>query len=444
MDMMVNNTFKPIELYQHELRPKSQQHVISLRCEPLERVRIAFVGLGMRMMHTLERFAHVDKAEISVLCDISQIKLEKALSQLRGYGCPAPDIYCGAEDWKRVCERPDIDLVYISTHYDLHVPIAVHAMECGKHVAVEVPAATTLEGCWQLVDTAERTRRHCIQLENCNYGPFEMAALQMVKKGVLGELVHVEGAYIHDLKELLFDENGYWDMWRLKNHEQKNGNLYPTHGLGPLCHALDIHRNDRMEYLVSMSSNQFNLKSYAADKFGSNSDYAQRHYANGDMSSTLIKTTKGKTILLQHDITSPRPYSRSHLMSGTRGVIRQWPQPAMALTPNAKCYMPENEMRQMLLEFEHPIRHELQPIIDRLAASAPSVAKNVGMDYVMDYRLVHCLTHGLPLDMDVYDAAEWSCIVELTGWSANNYSVPVAIPDFTRGAYANALPLMYW
>ncbi len=435
--------FEPVEILHPPLRLENQRHVIGLQCEPLEQVRVAFIGLGMRMANTLERFVHLDHARIKILCDRSANKIMKAKEILSSYQYTMPEAFVGEEDWKKVCEHPEIDLIYISTHYDLHVPIAIYAMQCGKHVAIEVPAAISLNDCWKLVDTAEQTRRHCIQLENCNYGDFEMTTLQMVRKGLLGELNHLEGGYIHDLKELLFDENGYWNMWRLKHHEQKNGNLYPTHGLGPLCHALNIHRTDQLHYLVSMSSHQFNLTNYAVEHFGRTSDFASRRYANGDMNNTLIRTRKGKTILLQHDITTPRPYSRIHMISGTNGMIRKWPHTQIALSPNAQNYLTDEEMNRVLDENRHPIRTKLQPIIDRLGKTIPSIAKNEGMDYIMDFRLIHCLRHGLPLDMDVYDAAEWSSIIELSEWSVNHYSAPVAIPDFTRGAHQSASELHY-
>jgi predicted dehydrogenase len=431
MNHKVNH--QPAELFHAPPRQANQRHVIGLQCAPIDVVRVAFIGLGMRMANTLERFMHIDGAEIAVICDLSAEKIKKAQHLISSYNHPAPDIYDQPDDWRRICQRDDIDLVYISTHYDLHVPIAVYAMQSGRHAAIEVPASMTIEGCWQLVDTAEKTRRHCIQLENCNYGSIEMATLNMVQKGVLGELIHLEGAYIHDLKELLFNKDGYWNMWRLKYHEQKNGNLYPTHGLGPLCHALGIHRTDMMHYLVSMSSNQHNLSRYASLNYGETSDFARRDYANGDMNSTLIRTRKGKTILLQHDITSPRPYSRIHLISGTKGIIRKWPEPKLALHPHANEYLSAQQMNDLLREYEHPIRKELNPLIEKLGKTVPSIAKNEGMDFIMDYRLIHCLRNGHPLDMDVYDAAEWSAIVELSEWSANNFSSPVAIPDFTRG-----------
>lgn len=424
----------PLEIFKTPERAKNQKHVLELRCEPIEKVRIAFIGLGMRMNHTIKRFVYIPDAQIKVICDISSEKAENAIEILSNYNYAPVDVYTGVDDWKRICERRDIDLIYISTHYDLHVPIAVYAMQCGKHVAIEVPAATTIADCWKLVDTAEQTQRHCMQLENCNYGSFEMATLNMVQNGLLGEIVHSEGAYIHDLKKLIFDtEQGYWDMWRLKFHEKKNGNLYPTHGLGPICHAMNIHRGDSLHYLVSMSSNQFNLHQYAHEQFGCESEFSKKDYKNGDMNTSIIKTIKGKTIMLQHDITSPRPYSRIHRISGTGGFVEKWPGKGISLKPNGSEYLEETQMDELLKKFEHPVRKAYEQQIEKLEKEVCSIAKNEGMDYIMDSRLIYCLKNGLPLDQDVYDAAEWSSIIELSEKSVENYSMPMLIPDFLRG-----------
>jgi len=252
---------------------------------------------------------------------------------------------------------------------------------------------------------------------------------------LLGELVHGEGAYIHDLRHLLFNtENGYWNMWRLKYHEKYNGNLYPTHGLGPVCHSMNIHRGDRLDYMVSMSSGQFGLTDYAQRNFGSDSDFANRKYANGDINTSLIHTANGKTIMLQHNIVSPRPYSRIHMLSGTRGMVQQWPEPGITLDKNGSDFLSKETMALLLKEYEHPLIKEWAPVIEENAEN-DAITKNGGMDYLMDQRLIYCLQNGLPPDTDVYDAAEWSAIMELSARSANNRSKSVDIPDFTRGAW---------
>ena len=409
---------------------------IELKCDPIETVRIGFIGLGMRGTGAIARYTQIDHVEIVAICDLVQENIDKCQKILTKNGLPKAAAYSGENDWKKICERNDIDLIYVCTHWELHTPIAVYAMEHDKHVAVEVPAALTIEQCWELVNTAERTRKHCMQLENCNYDFFEMATLNMAQKGLFGEIVHCEGAYIHDLRFLNFDEKGYWDMWRLKHLEKEDGNTYPTHGLGPLCHIMNIHRGDKMNHLVSMSSNQFGMSLYAKNKFGDSSEYAKKTYKKGDMNTTLIKTENGKTILIQHDVTSPRPYSRLHTISGTNGFAQKYPQKGIALEPNAHYFLAEEKLDSLLKEYAHPIVKEIEE-------KAKEVGGHGGMDYIMDYRLIYCLRNGLPLDQDVYDAAEWSAIIELSRKSVENNSAPIEIPDFTRGVWKKINKVTY-
>jgi Oxidoreductase family, NAD-binding Rossmann fold len=437
-DRTGDKPFKAQELYPELPRDKGQTDVIELRCKPIDTVRMAIIGLGMRGSDAVHRYSFIEGVKIVALCDVVPGNVERAQKTLQERGLPKADGYTDSTDWKKICERNDIDLIYVCTHWDLHTPIAVYAMEHGKHVAVEVPAALTIEQCWQLVNTSEKTRKHCMQLENCNYDFFEMATLNMAQKGLFGEIVHGEGAYIHDLRWLNFDEKtGYWHMWRLKHNEKRNGNLYPTHGLGPICHVMNIHRGDKMEYLVSMSSNQFGMTAYAKEKFGANSDYAKRDYKNGDMNTTLIKTKNGKTIMIQRNVTNPRPYSRIHLISGLKGFAQKWPVPGIALEPNAHEFLPKDKMDSLLAVYEHPI-------VKEVGEKAKKVGGHGGMDFIMDYRLIYCLRNGLPLDEDVYDAAEWSSIIELSEKSVENQSMPVKVPDFTRGAWQKVKTVTYF
>lgn len=419
-------------------REKGTSDVLELRCAPMESVRIGIVGLGMRGADAVYRLSFVEGAKIVALCDIVPEKIAESQKTLEKRGLPKATEYTGEDGWKRLCQRDDIDLVYVCTHWDLHTPIAVYAMQKGKHVALEVPAALTIDECWQLVNTAEKTRRHCMQLENCNYDFFEMATLNMAQKGLFGEIVHAEGAYIHDLRFLNFnDTTGYWNMWRLKHLEKEDGNTYPTHGLGPLCHVLDIHRGDKMDFLVSVSSNQFGMSIYAKEKFGENSEYAKKTYKKGDMNTSIIRTAKGKTIMIQHDVTSPRPYSRIHMISGTKGFAQKYPKRGIALEPDAHRFLPEDKMEKLLKEYEHPI-------VTEVGEKAKEVGGHGGMDFIMNYRLIYCLRNGLPLDQDVYDAAEWSSIVQLSRISVENGSIPVKIPDFTRGAWNKIKGVTYY
>ncbi len=453
-------SFKPKVVYSVSPRPLGQYNVLELASEPIDTVRIGFIGLGSRGSEAIKRYTYIDGVKIVALCDIVPENVEKSKQFLIDKGLPAPDTYTGVEDWKLICEREDIDLIYVCTHWDLHTPIAVYAMEHGKHVATEVPAALTVDECWDLVNTAEKTRKHCIQLENCIYDFFEITTLNMAQKGLFGDIVHVEGAYIHDLRWLNFDLDGYWNMWRLKHLEKSDGNTYPTHGLGPVSHLLNIHRGDKMNYLVSMSTNQFGMTEYAKNKFGKDSDFAKREYKKGDMNTTIIKTEKGKTIMLQHDVTSPRPYSRLHTISGTKGFAQKYPKEGIALEiiydknavslpdvefdstkinyiKNAHSFVSETELDSLLLEYTHPIVKDIEE-------KAKEVGGHGGMDFIMDYRLIYCLRNGLPLDQDVYDAAEWSSIIELSRISVENSSVPVMIPDFTRGEWEKLKTVRYF
>lgn len=423
--------------YPEPKRAAGQTDVLALRTAPIETVRVAIIGVGMRGSTAVARYCQLDGVKIMALCDLDPKNIAQGQLAIQKYKKPDADLYSGVDDWKKICERPDIDLIYVCTNWQLHTPIALYAMTHGKHVALEVPGALTIEDCWKLVDTSEKTRKHCMMLENCNYDFFELATLNMAQQGLFGELMHVEGAYNHDLRWLNFDDKtGYWDMWRLKYNEQHTGNPYPTHGLGPIAHALNIHRGDKMDYLVSVSTAQKGMTIYAEEKFGKTSDYAKQEYALGDMNTTIIRTAKGKTIMLQHDVTSPCPYSRIHVLSGTKGFAQKYPVQVIALEPNAHEFLSQQKLDSLLKVYEHPFSKEI-------GEKARKVGGHGGMDFIMDYRLIYCLHNGLPLDMDVYDAAEWSSIVELSETSVLNGSTPVKIPDFTRGAWKKLNKLNY-
>lgn len=395
-------------------RHPSQHDVLELACTPIPVVRIAFIGLGKRGKESFNHYLYMDKVQIVAICDINLEHIEEAKQKLAEHSRPSAAIYTAVDDWKTICERQDIDLVYVCTHWKLHAPIAVHAMRCGKHVALEVPAALTIRECWMLVDTAEITQRHCIMLENCCYDRFGMAVMQMAQKGLLGEIVHCEGGYIHDLRRLDFIKKpSYLDTWN------QAGNPYPTHGIGPICQLLNIHRGDRLDYIVSCSSNQLTVPKVQYEP--------SKQFILGNMNTSIIKTIKGKTIVLQHDISSPRPYSRNYLVSGTLGFAEKRYEAIVALDKGDGAeLLVQKDLERLLTEYDHPFYKDL-------GEQAVKVGSHGGMDFIMDYRLIYCLNHGLPLDMDVYDAAEWSSIVELSAKSVELGSTPVRIPDFTRG-----------
>ena len=395
----------------------------------LDKVRIGFVGLGMRGPSAVERISYIDGVEIVGLCDQYEDRVESCQKLLEKQGLPRAKSYSGSKEaWKKMCQNPNIDLIYIATPWAWHTPMAIYAMDNGKHAATEVPAAITIDECWQLVETSERTKKHCMMLENCCYDFFELLTLNMARQGFFGDIVHGEGAYIHNLRELNFSKEGYAEMWRLKENQHRNGNLYPTHGLGPICQVMNINRGDQMEYLTSMSSNDCQMATIAKNLAAKDSffnEFATTHY-RGNMNTTTVRTHKGRTIMVQHDVTSQRPYSRIHLVSGTKGVASKWPDPARISTGHE--WLNDEEMKKL----EEQYTPEIVKLIGEMAKK---IGGHGGMDFMMDWRMIDCLRNGLPLDQDVYDAALWSAIAPLSEKSVANRSNSVDIPDFTNGAW---------
>lgn len=419
-------------------RAEGQTDVLQLKTEPLPTVRVAIIGLGGRGEAAVYRLRQVPGAEIVALCDIVEDRVKKANKELVDNGKPkAKEFYGDSSVWRQVTALPDVDLVYVVTDWENHAKMGIQAMKDNKHVAIEVPAALTLDEIWGLVDTSEKTRKHCMQLENCIYDFFELTTLNMVQQGLLGEIVHGEGAYIHELKTGWVGPDSRV-KWRFDYNRKHRGDVYPTHGLGPVCMAMNIHRGDRMNYLVSVDSKQISIIDYAKNKTGEDiSDFK-----NGEHTSTLIRTEKGKSILVEHNVTSPRPYDRMYQLTGTKGFANKFPVEGYALFSEnldpslTKGYdsfaphefVPEDVKKAIMEKYKHPIARELEE-------KAKEVGGHGGMDFIMDYRLIYCLQNGLHLDMDVYDLAEWCSLVPLTEISLENNSSPVEIPDFTRGSW---------
>ena len=401
----------------------------------MEKVRIGVIGIGARGGGAVSRLIRVPGAEVVGLGDVHEERVTAQLAKFEaGKKAQPKQLSYGSDDaWKRLCEAPDIDLIYITSPWKWHTPMAVYAMQCGKHAVCEVPAALSLDECWQLVDTSEQTRRHCMMLENCCYGFNEMLALNMCRQNVFGTLVHGEGAYIHErLNSLLAPKKYPSDSWRREWALHHNGTPYPTHGLGPICKCMNVHCGDRMTRLTSMSSNQFGLTEYCKEKFGPDSMEAGLVYQKGDMNITSIRTQLGRTIMMQHDTTSRRPYSRINLISGTRGLLADYPL-RIALEPSTHDWLKPEEQTKTVEKYTHPLWA-------KSGAAALAAGGHGGMDFLMDLRLMHCLTKGLPLDMSVYDAAAWSSIVDLSERSVRSGSDGINIPDFTRGAWQTTKP----
>ena len=418
-----------------EKRQAKGKPVMGLKKTPIEEVKVAFIGLGNRGPGHLKHVnALYPKAKITAICDIRKSQTDQALEILKKHK-NKPAVYTGTADaWKEMVQRDDIDLVIISTPWNDHVPMSVYCMEQGKHVAVEVPAAVTLEGCWKLVDAAETSQLNCMMMENVCYGDEELWILNMVDKGIFGTLTYAEAAYIHELRESMFSKTGYYNQWRIRHHLQKDGNLYPTHGLGPVAQYLGIERGDRFDHLVSMSSLEAALSEHSVTVESDNEFFNRTDFMHGDMNNTLIKTAKGRTILVQHDVVTPRPYSRINALAGTKAYHEGYPSRlSMSSVAGGHHWLDEGKYKEMKEKYQHPIWEKLKDEIARHGGHG-------GMDFVQIYRLIDCLNRGLPLDMDVYDGADWSVVTPLSKISVELGNVPVKFPDFTRGKWQGARP----
>ena len=406
-----------------------QTRVFGLRHPPLAKVRVGFIGVGSRGSSLMGNLLDVEGVEIRALCDVVPERVKSAQQRVVARGQTEPAGYTsGEQDYERLCRRDDLDLIYIATPWDWHVPMAVCALREGKHAAIEVPAAMTIEEGWELVDTAERTRRHCLMLENCCYGEIELLVLRLATQGVLGELTHAEAGYLHEARDYLLQDVPSAN-WRRRFLNSLNGNVYPTHGLGPVALYLGIHAGDKFDTLVSMSSLERAL-SERRQALPADDPRRGERFACGDMNTTLIKTARGRTILVQCSMVQSRPYSRINLVAGTRGTFCDYP-PRLHLDGEAADWI--TDLKPYHERYGHPLWK-------RLNAQAQASGGHGGMDYVMNWRLIQCLREGLPLDLTVYDAAAWSSLVPLSIASVTQGSAPVTVPDFTRGAWRNQPP----
>ncbi len=398
----------------------------------MDKVRIGYIGIGGRGLGSIQRMRLIEGVVIKALCDILPERValgQKALEEMR---MPAARLYSGTEDiWREMVRKEELDLVYIATPRNLHPEMCLVSMENGKHAASEVPGVQSVDDAWAIVETSEKTRKHCIMLENCTYDFFELLALNMARQGFFGEIVHADGGYIHDQRDINIGKD---KPWRLETFINRNGNIYPTHGLGPVCQILNVNRGDRLDYLTSMSSDDFTMRKIIED-LAAKDDYYKKYVGKwnlGCFNTTTIRTLKGKTIMLQYNISTPRPYSRLQTIVGTAGITQKYPLPSKIAV--AHEWLDEKATKVLMDKFT--------PKIVRLVGEmAQKVGGHGGMDFLMEWRLIDCLRNGLPLDMDVYDAATWSSIVPLSEWSVKNGSNAVKVPDFTRGSFQNNKPV---
>ena len=411
----------------------AQKNISSERfsAPPIETVRVGYVGVGGMGTNHLKNLLKIEGNRIVAVCDIVPERAANAQKLVVEAGQKKPASYGRNEtDFVRMCETEDLDLVYTATPWEWHVPVCVAAMKNGKHAATEVPAAVTVDECWELVESSEKYKKHCVMMENCCYGQQELMVLYMVRKGLFGDILHAEGGYLHDLRTVKFDAVNE-GKWRLEHSIKRNGNHYPTHGLGPVSQCMNINRGDRYDYIVSMSTPSKGLNEYAAKEFGATDIRATRKYALGDVNVTLIKTINGKTITVIHDCNLPRAYSRINIVQGTKGLFQGYPE-----LIHVEGESPAHEwgkIEDYKSRFEHPLWKAMQ--------DTSKGAGHGGMDFIEDYRLIKCLREGLPTDMDVYDGAAWSVISGLSEWSVANRSKPIDVPDFTRGRWKTWEPL---
>jgi len=401
---------------------------------PLDVVRIGIVGAGGRGRGDLANFLKLEGVEVPAVCDIVEDNAALAQKMVTDSGRPSPQLYTrGDTDYKRLCERDDLDLVFTATPWEWHTRISVEAMNAGKHAVSEVPIAVTLEECWELVETAERTGRYCVQLENCNYDRVELMVLNMVRQNVFGELVYAKCGYLHDLRAGKFSQRNGRKLWRLDHSIRRNGDLYPTHGLGPVAQCLNINRGNQFDHMVSIGSKTQGLHDYAVAEFGADSPQAKLDFALSDVVTSLLRTRAGQTVVLTHDTNTARPYSRDFTIQGAKGIVEKYPDARVYLDGKS----PQDEWEDLIANYAEQFEHPLWRALEQQAAGSG----HGGMDFVQTYRLIYCLRNGQPLDIDVYDGAALCAVSELSERSIAQRSKTMDFPDFTRGQWINRAPV---
>ena len=424
------------------------------RCAPLRRLRIGFAGMGGRGTSAMYRIAQIPGCVVTGICDLRQNRLDVCNAWLKSHGYAKAKEYLGPTAYRRMCAADDVDVVYVAGSWQMHEMVGICAVKEGKHTFVEVPAAMTLDGCWDFVESAEKSRVHCMMLENCCYGEEELLALNLIRQGVLGEPKYGDCAYIHDLKFMSYADKegepgdplrGYWDFWRLKWNAEHKGNQYPTHGLGPICQYMDINRGDRLTDLVSMETDPMQNEEYAKATFPADDWRAKLKVEMGDMNMTTVRTAKGRLIHIKHDVTTPGPYGRINRIVCTKGLLQgassmdsSNPGVPFRVGYNPKIgehvfYFEPEKAEEVRRKYRHPYFKAAGEIAKRIGGHG-------GMDFLMDLRWIYCLQNGLPMDMDVYDLATWSSICELSEKSVRGRRF-VEVPDFTRGGWRTAEPL---
>lgn len=431
----------PKEMEEVQENHKQRFNMSGYAAPKINTVRIGIIGTGNRGSHHAGTITRVDSVEIKAAADVLPERFERIKKKLANTG-HTPDYYAGSEDeWKKLCQRDDLDLILITTPTYMHADMAVYAMEQGKHVITEVPAAVTIKECWDLVKTSERTKKHCMMMENYSFMPFHMTTLNMAKQGFFGEIVHGDGAYNTSKMGNNFNKNMYWNMWWLRMYGSRKGNIYPTHGMGSIAQMMNINRGDQFDFLVSVESKDFMMANKAkglARKDSFYEEFAGMEY-RGNMSSMLIKTKGGRTINIQHDATSPSPHNLIHGVYGTKGSVLYDPAPPRICTGNHR-WADKKTYDDIMRKYKPGLLHKFEEF--RKGLSANLASGHGGSDLINVWHIIDCLRNGLPLDQDVYDAAAFSSVVQLSEWSVLNNSNSIKIPDFTVGAWKSNKPNM--
>lgn len=418
-------------------RPSGAKYMGDFAAPKLDKVKVAIIGVGARGSGHISQLASIEGVEVVGICDLNENRAKGSEKNVKGKG-HNPKVYFGDENaWQKMLDEAKPDAVFIATPWQLHGPQAVACMKAGAHAFVEIPIALSIKEMWDIVDTSEATGRHCMLMENVNYGPEELLYLNMVRQGVIGELLHGEAAYIHELRGQMNGGNST-GSWRTLHYANRNGNLYPCHGLGPVAQYMSLARGeDNFRRLVSFSSPARGRNLWAEKSTNlTKPEFKTLDYQCGDMNTSIIKTTLGRTIMIQWDETSPRPYSRHNLIQGTKGTLKGFPN-GMAIEGMTKSYhewTSSEEFNAIAEKYEHPL-------IKRMGELSKKMGGHGGMDFLMLFRIIECLRNGLPLDQNVYEGCFWSSVAPLSEKSIKEDGMPQDFPDFTRGNWKTTKPL---
>jgi len=424
----------------------NSQYMGDFSAPKIDLVRVAFIGVGARGSGHAKQIAAIEGTEVIAISDLYNDLAMKSYNVCKDIGGGNRHkniaIYSGDKNkWKLMLKEVKPDAVFISTNWDNHAPMAIETMKNGAHAFVEVPMATTINDLWDIVNTSEKTRKHCMMMENVNYGRDELMYLNMCRKGVIGDFLHAEAAYIHELRFQMKEENRGTGSWRTHHYAKSRGNLYPTHGLGPVAQYMNLARgDDNFNSLVSYSTPALGRKMYAEKNYDLNHKWNNLNYLNGDMNTSIIKTNLGRTIMIQWDETSPRPYTRHNLIQGTKGVLAGFPTRVAlengveGISEDHHTWVQGEDLASLYEKYDHPL-------FSRLGAKAKVIGGHGGMDFMMRFRIIECLRSGKPLDQNVYEGCFWSAVTPLSANSIKNGGEPQKFPDFTKTKWKSTNPL---